>query len=213
VDSSFSLTDDRQKSLRNSKSVMVGGIPMSARDLTHESIADAAYQILCKKPITKFTMTELAQACGISKPTLYHHFKDKFEVAQYICKRFSDAFYQTHSLSDILNSKVPETQFYIMIYPEFFSNVLCYDGQNNIFDFLAEIELAECIREAKEILGSDELPEDILASAEYYAYSVWHAMYAMLTGKIPPRYLSADRPAMSLYWPPLLTELFGKSDK
>lgn len=183
---------------------------MSAKDLTHEAIADMAYQILCKKPITRLTMTELAQACHISKPTLYHHFKDKFEVAQYICKRFSDAFYESHTLSDILSSKMTETSFYIIRYPEFFRNVLCYDGQNNIFDYLAGIELEECLREAREILGTEDLSEDILASAEYYAYSVWHAMYAMLTGKIPKRYLSADRPAMALYWPPLLTEIFSR---
>ncbi|MBQ9198244.1 MAG: TetR/AcrR family transcriptional regulator [Clostridia bacterium] len=181
---------------------------MSVKDATHEYIADTAYHILCNKPITKFTMTELAEACRISKPTLYHHFKDKFEVAQYICKRFSDEFYSEHTLSDILNGKSAETQFYIIRYQNYFRNVLCYDGQNNIFDYLAEIELHECLREAKEILGTEQLSEDLLASAEYYAYSVWHAMYAMLVGKIPQRYLSANRPAMSMYWPPLLTEVF-----
>ena len=171
---------------------------MSAKDLAHESIADTAYAILCKKPITRFTMTELAQACSVSKPTLYHHFRDKFEVAQYICKRFSDEFYSAHSLSDILNSKTPETHFYIFRHPDFFRNVLCYDGQDNLFDYLAELERTECIREAKTVLGTDTLTEDVLASIEYYAYSVWHAMYAMLTGKIPQRYLSAGRAAMSM---------------
>lgn len=181
---------------------------MSVKDVMHEYIADTAFQILSKKPITKFTMTELAAACQISKPTLYHHFKDKFEVAQYICKRFSDAFYKNNTLSEILNGKTAETQFYIIRYQDFFRNVLCYDGQNNLFDYLAELELAECLKEAREILGTEDLSEDLLASAEYYAYSVWHAMYAMLIGKIPQRYLSADKPAMSMYWPPLLTEVF-----
>ena len=185
---------------------------MSAKDVTHEFIADTAYEILCKKPITKFTMTELSEACGISKPTLYHHYKDKFEVAQYICKRFSDEFYRNNTLSDILHGKSAETQFYIIRHQDYFRNVMCYDGQNNVFDYLAELELSECIKEAQEILGTEELSEDFLASAEYYAYSVWHAMYAMLTGKIPQRYLSADRPAMSMYWPPLLSEVFSKNE-
>lgn len=184
---------------------------MSVRDFTHESIADIAYKILCSKPITKFTMKELADACNISKPTLYHHFKDKYEIAQYICKRFSDAFYQEHSFSDILNNKIPETQFYIFRYADFFRNVLCYEGQNNIFDYLSELELTECLKEARQILNTDALSEDLLASAEYYAYSVWHAMYAMLEGKIPQRYLSAKKPAMAMYWPPLLTETFSRN--
>mgnify|MGYP004500564417 CR=1 FL=1 len=184
---------------------------MSIRQIVHDSIADTAYQILCKKTIMQFTMTELAEACQVSKPTLYHHFSDKYEIVQYICKRFSDDFYRTHSLSDILNSKQPEKQFYIIQHAAFFKNVLCYMGQNNLFDYMAELEMNECIKEAKVILSTEELSEDLMASIEYYAFSIWHAMYAMLTGKIPQRYLSAQKPAMRLYWPPLLTQVFSRT--
>ena len=126
---------------------------MSAKDVTHEFIADTAYKILCKKPITKFTMTELSEACGIIKPTLYHHYKDKFEVAQYICKRFSDEFYRNNTLSDILHGKSAETQFYIIRHQDYFRNVMCYDGQNNVFDYLAELELSKCKKRRRKSLG------------------------------------------------------------
>lgn len=101
--------------------------------------------------------------------------------------------------------------FFIFKYADFFKNVLCYEGQNNLFDCLAEIELQQCLKEIQAILGTQEISDDLHASAEYYAYSVWHAMYAMLSGKIPQRYLKARRPAMTMFWPPLLIEVFSKN--
>ncbi len=185
---------------------------MSIKQLTDDMIADTAYRLLCRKTINKLTMTELAAECQISKPALYHHFCDKFAVARYLCERFSNEFYLNNSYASILSSKHPEQSFYVFRYADFFRNVLCYTGQNNLFDCLAEIELAECLKEIYAIEGTQEISDDLRASAEYYAYSVWHAMYAMLTGKITQRYLTASRPAMCIYWPPLLVEVFSRAN-
>lgn len=186
---------------------------MAIKDMVHDIIADKAYEMLRRRELSQFTMTELAKACEISKPTLYRHFKDKFEVVQYICDRFSDEFYGRHTMLDALSDKRSESSFFIFQHPEFFKNVLSYSGQNNIFDYLSELERKAWLKESCAILGTTEISEDLRASIEYYAYSNWHAMYAMLVGKIPKRFSTTSKPVMALFWPPMLVELLETQRK
>lgn len=181
---------------------------MAIKDILKEHIADQTYRLLTRKSLTKLTMKEIAEACEVSKPTLYHYFADKYAIAQYLCKRFNDHFYAQYSYADTIFRKDCETAFYTFDHPEFFRNVLCYDGQNSIFDYMAQLELEECLRQVRKATGRQEVSEDVMAAAEHYAYTVMHAEYAILLGKIPNRYASLTRPAGTIYLPEPLLEIF-----
>ena len=49
---------------------------------SHDKILQAAQQLIIEHGYVDFSMRELAEACGLAKATIYHHFPDK----QTICK-------------------------------------------------------------------------------------------------------------------------------
>ena len=180
---------------------------------TKALIADAAYRLLTKYPITELTLIEIAHEAGVSKRTVYNHFQDKFEIAQYLCKQIDDEYYlnKNVSLADLCGG-TPERHYgYFWKHTDFFRNILCYMGQNNLMDYMSELFLKRILRNIRELQGCDEISEDLLAAAEYYAYAAIPGTYAMLRGVIPQRYLRTDKTCVELYMPAPLLNLFSKS--
>ena len=52
-------------------------------DTTKQALANALKQLLQKKQITKITINDIAEACGISRMTFYYHFKDIYDLADW----------------------------------------------------------------------------------------------------------------------------------
>ena len=52
-------------------------------DTTKKALANALKQLLQKKQITKITINDIAEACGISRMTFYYHFKDIYDLADW----------------------------------------------------------------------------------------------------------------------------------
>lgn len=179
---------------------------------TKALIANAAYRLLQKKPITKLTLTEIGHEAGVSKRTVYNHFQDKFEIAQYLCKQIDDAFFsgEQHSVAEYCGENPLPDSSYISEHADFFRNVLCYVGQNSLMDYMAERFLQRLLHDIRMLQGCDEISEEILAAAEFFAYSSVYCSYEMLKGSIPRRYLNTDKSCMNLYMPAPLLNLFTK---
>lgn len=60
---------------------------MSASDLTKAAIIRTTKSLMAGQPIDAIQLSTIAKACGISRNTLYYHFKDKYEIVETI---FSD---------------------------------------------------------------------------------------------------------------------------
>ena len=52
-------------------------------DATKQALANALKQLLQKKQITKITINDITEACGISRMTFYYHFKDIYDLAEW----------------------------------------------------------------------------------------------------------------------------------
>jgi len=52
-------------------------------DATKQALSNALKQLLQKKQITKITINDIAEACGISRMTFYYHFKDIYDLADW----------------------------------------------------------------------------------------------------------------------------------
>src|ERR1700716_683846 len=56
--------------------MVVGRPPLINRD----QVARAALGLIDEYGVDKFSMEQLADACGVKAPSLYHHFTDKTEI-------------------------------------------------------------------------------------------------------------------------------------
>lgn len=180
---------------------------------TKELIANATYQLLLKKPITKLTLTEIVHEAGVSKRTVYNHFQDKFEIAQYLCAQIENEFFsgKQHSLAEYCGSNPLRYSGYVWDHADFFRNILCYVGQNSLMDYMSERFLQRLLHDVRMEQECDEISQEILASAEFFAYSTVYCSYQMLKGSIPRRYINTDSACMNLYMPAPLLNLFIKN--
>ena len=44
--------------------------------ITKRALEQSLKNLLAKKPLTKITVNEIAEDCGINRMTFYYHFKD-----------------------------------------------------------------------------------------------------------------------------------------
>ena len=52
-------------------------------DATKAALAEVLKQLLSRKPISKITINDITEQCGISRMTFYYHFKDIYDLAQW----------------------------------------------------------------------------------------------------------------------------------
>lgn len=61
------------------------GVSMMSQ-ITKRAMADALKQLLEKKPLSKVTITDITESCGISRMTFYYHFQDIYDLVDWICE-------------------------------------------------------------------------------------------------------------------------------
>ncbi|OPZ20320.1 MAG: HTH-type dhaKLM operon transcriptional activator DhaS [Firmicutes bacterium ADurb.BinA205] len=54
------------------------------RKTTKEILAESFQELASEKRIDKITITEITSNCGMSQPTFYNHFKDKYDLIVWI---------------------------------------------------------------------------------------------------------------------------------
>ncbi|NPD30401.1 TetR family transcriptional regulator [Eggerthellaceae bacterium zg-1084] len=53
---------------------------MVRRQTTKDLLVASFLELAHEHPIDKITVTQIARNCGVSQPTFYHHFKDKYDL-------------------------------------------------------------------------------------------------------------------------------------
>lgn len=53
--------------------------------ITKRAIEQSLKNLLAKKPLTKITINDIAEDCGINRMTFYYHFKDIYDLVEWSC--------------------------------------------------------------------------------------------------------------------------------
>lgn len=53
---------------------------------TKQAIAESLKHLLLKKPITRITINDITEDCGISRMTFYYHFNDIYDLVEWVCE-------------------------------------------------------------------------------------------------------------------------------
>ena len=59
---------------------------------TDSILADALLDLLKEKPFEKVTVEDIVNKCGASRPTFYRHFKDKYDLMDWIYLRHANKY-------------------------------------------------------------------------------------------------------------------------
>ena len=52
---------------------------------TKRALEDSLKHLLLKKPLSKITINDIAEDCGINRMTFYYHFKDIYDLVEWVC--------------------------------------------------------------------------------------------------------------------------------
>ena len=53
--------------------------------VTKRALEQSLKNLLMKKPLTKITVGDIADDCGINRMTFYYHFKDIYDLVEWSC--------------------------------------------------------------------------------------------------------------------------------
>ena len=53
--------------------------------ITKRALEQSLKNLLLKKPLTKITINDIADDCGINRMTFYYHFKDIYDLVEWAC--------------------------------------------------------------------------------------------------------------------------------
>lgn len=57
-----------------------------AGQLTKRALEDSLKRLLLQKPLTKITIADLTEDCGVSRMTFYYHFQDIYDLVEWACE-------------------------------------------------------------------------------------------------------------------------------
>ena len=111
---------------------------MSESQITKKALALSIKKLMETIPLAKLTIREIVNNCGINRQTFYYHFKDKFDLVNWIY--YSEAI---ESISDCRNyahwtDGMYKTLVYFMNNKSFYINALNTPGQNGFDGYLFE---------------------------------------------------------------------------
>ena len=53
--------------------------------ITKRALEQSLKNLLLKKPLTKITINDITEDCGINRMTFYYHFKDIYDLVEWSC--------------------------------------------------------------------------------------------------------------------------------
>ena len=53
--------------------------------VTKRALEQSLKNLLLKKPLTKITISDITEDCGINRMTFYYHFKDIYDLVEWVC--------------------------------------------------------------------------------------------------------------------------------
>jgi len=117
---------------------MFVGEMMSDSQITKKALALSIKKLMETIPLAKLSIHEIVDNCGINRQTFYYHFKDKFDLVNWI--------YYTEAIENIDNCKnyahwsdgMYKTLVYFMDNKSFYINALNTPGQNAFNGYLFE---------------------------------------------------------------------------
>ena len=97
---------------------------MITRQTTKEILAESLKDLAQFKPVDKITVTELAKNCGLTSPTFYNHFRDKYDLMAWIYNRKVEASIKNFGRGDSFEDVICKWMEIILEDENFYINLL-----------------------------------------------------------------------------------------
>ena len=111
---------------------------MSDSNITKHALAQALKDLLKTRTLDKVSVGNICEACGMNRKSFYYHFRDKYDLVNWIYytefivrvrdKSYVDGWEMVEDLCD-----------YFYENRKFYQNALRTEGQNSLSDYLRDV--------------------------------------------------------------------------
>jgi len=109
---------------------------MSGSLVTKKALAASIKELMMKKSLAKISIEEIVNHCGLNRQTFYYHFKDKYDLVNWIYSTEVVAFTAESWTYEQWSNGVLEVLTLLKKNQAFYRNALNASGQNTFADYL-----------------------------------------------------------------------------
>ena len=152
------------------------------RKTTKEYLVESFLELAEHKPVNKITVASIVENCGLTQPTFYRYFKDKYDLitwayldgaSRYVKKVGAEGYTWRDAILDGVR--------YFIQYRSFLLNAfLNTSGMDSLLSHLIDLNSRLVLSEVGRILGDDPLPENLPALTRIYCLGTVHYMQEWL---------------------------------
>lgn len=110
---------------------------MSDSSVTKKNMSDTIKELAKEYPFEKITVSLICEKCGMSRKSFYYHFKDKYDLVNWIFETDISEFVSCQESVYQVDSLRCFSQFFYQN-RAFYKNIFSYVGQNSFENYLKQ---------------------------------------------------------------------------
>lgn len=112
----------------------LGGMNLSDSNITKRALAQSLKDLMKHQPIEKISVGNICKQCGLNRKSFYYHFKDKYELVNWI---YYTEFMENAIENDVSSSwnLFEEMCRYFYANRDFYSKTFRVEGQNSFSEY------------------------------------------------------------------------------
>lgn len=110
--------------------------PVPDSNITKLALADSLKKLMAEKPFGKICVADIADACGVTRTTFYYHFKDKYDLMNWIYYTETVPFMSAYQRVEDWTDSLRDLCYYMRENKTFYLNALNTTGQNSFQEYL-----------------------------------------------------------------------------
>lgn len=132
---------------------------------TKLELGEALKKLMLQKPFEKISVSDIAEACNMTRTTFYYHFKDKYDLMNWIYYTETVPYMSTSHKVENWADGLRDLCYYMRENRIFYRNALNTTGQNSFQEYLYDYihDLSMSVIESIEGVGFDERKWDFIA--------------------------------------------------
>ena len=172
---------------------------MGAAEKTRQMLAQALKELMKTSPLEKISVGDITQQAGVGLNTFYSHFKDKYDLVNWIFETESAQLLDSSAPADNWGDFLGQLDSYIRQNFSFYKNALDYSGQNSLQDYIFDVlekRLTQRIGQMNEEMNLRMRPDEIAFTAGFFASALQGLLVRSIRQGLEPessRYLECVR--------------------
>ncbi len=142
---------------------------MSDSNITKQALANSFKNLMAKKPFCKISVRDIVTDCGLTRQAFYYHFKDKYDLMNWIYLTDSARFMIFYNNREHWTEGLMELFHYIRENKTFYMNALNTTGQNSFQEYLYDSIRDLLVSVIRNIEGTEYEEEKCKFVAEFIA--------------------------------------------